>query len=126
MSYLLLQICILLSPLLGDLLLAELSCLALQHGHPLFMCEVHLRTHGNQAASDVIVVLSQQINRKHHIVDVVEHERMLVRVLLLLRQERDWMIAPMTERIEVMGSVVAVVVAVSVALSIVSLKISLI
>jgi hypothetical protein len=40
-----------------------------------------------------------------------------VRILFLLREEGDGVLAPMAERVEVMGSMVAVVVAVAVALS---------
>lgn len=42
---------------------------------------------------------------------------MLVRVLLLLREESDRVITPVTEGIEVVRGVVAVIVAVAVALS---------
>lgn len=89
------------SPFLGDFLFAELPGLALQHGHSLFVTEFHLLAYGDQASSDVVVVLAQKIDGEHHVVDVVEHERMLVGVLLLLRQECDWVITPMSQRIEV-------------------------
>jgi hypothetical protein len=101
---------------LGNLLLAELPGLAPQHLDTLFVCELHLVTHRHQTAGDVIVILPQQVDGKHHVVDVVEHEGMLIGVLLLLRQERHRMVAPMTKRVEVVRGVVTIVVAVAVAL----------
>jgi hypothetical protein len=75
----------LLAPLLCDLPFRELSCLALEHGYPLIMSKLHLSTHRHQAACDVIVVLPQQVDGQHHVIDVVEHKRVLIGVLLLLR-----------------------------------------
>lgn len=63
------------------------------------MCELHLATDGHQATGDVVIVLPQQVNGEHHVVDVVKHECMLIRVLLLLGQECNWMIAPMSKGI---------------------------
>jgi hypothetical protein len=81
----LLQLGILLSPLCRNFLLAELPRLALQHRHALFVRELHLVAHRHQAAGDVVVVLTQQVDGEEHVVDVVEHEGVLVGVLLLLR-----------------------------------------
>jgi hypothetical protein len=112
----LLQLGKLLSPLLGDFLLAELPCLAPQHLDSLLVCELHLVTHRHQAAGNVVVILPQQVDGKHHVVDVIEYEGILIGVLLLLRQERHRMVAPMTKRVEVVRGVVTIVVAVAVAL----------
>lgn len=64
----------------------------------------------------MLVVLAQQRDGQHEVVDVVEDERVLVRILLLLRQEGDGVVAPMPQRVEMVRGVVAVVVAVAVAL----------
>lgn len=113
----LLKLRILLAPLLSNLLLAELSCLALQHLDLLFERELHLVTHWYQAACKVLVVFAQQRDSEHEVVDVVEHECMLISVLLLLREEGDRVITPMAKRVEVVGRVVSIIVAVTVALS---------
>jgi len=112
----LLQLCILFSPLLRNLLFGELSCLTLQHRYPLVHGQCHLVTHWHEAFRQVLIILLQQIDGEKHVVDVVEHERMLVGVLLLLRQKRHGVFTPVTERIQVVRGVVAIVVAVSVAL----------
>jgi hypothetical protein len=65
----------------------------------------------------VLVVLSQQVDCQEEVVDVVKHDCLFVRVLLLLRKECNRVLAPVAERVEVMRGVVAIVVAVSIALS---------
>jgi len=112
----LLQLRILLPPLLRDLLLCEPPGLPLQHLHALLHRHLHLLAHRNQATRQVLVVLAQQCDGQHEVVDVVEDQRVLIRVLLLLRQERDGMVTPVAERIEVMRGVIPVVVAVAIAL----------
>jgi hypothetical protein len=64
----------------------------------------------------MFVVLSQQIDGEKEVVDIVKHNCVFVRVLLLLRKERNWVLAPVTERVEVMRGMVAIIVTVSVAL----------
>jgi hypothetical protein len=64
----------------------------------------------------MLIVLSEQVDRKKEVIDVIENDCVLVGVLLLLRKERNWMFTPVTERIEVMRCVIAIVVTVAVAL----------
>jgi hypothetical protein len=64
----------------------------------------------------MFVVLSQQIDGEKEVVDVVKYNCVFVRVLLLLRKERNWVLAPVTERVEVMRGMVTIIVTVSVAL----------
>ena len=64
----------------------------------------------------MLVILAQQGDSQHEVVDVIEHECMFVGVLRLLREEGDGVVAPVAERVEVMRGVVAVVVAVAVTL----------
>lgn len=71
---------------------------------------------GYQALGDVLVVLSQEVDREEEVVDVVEYDCVFVGVLLFLREEGDGVIAPVAERVEMMRGVVAIIVAVSVAL----------
>lgn len=68
----------------------------------------------------MLIVLLQQVNGEKHVVDVVEDEGMLIRVLPFLRQERNGVITPVTKRIKVVRCVVAVIVAVPVALLMIS------
>jgi hypothetical protein len=112
----LLQLRILLSPLLSNLFFAEFPRLALQHLDFLFERELHLVTHWYQTSGKMLVVLAQQRDSEHEVVDVVEHKCMLIGVLLLLREESDRMITPMAKRVEVVGCMVPIVVAVTVAL----------
>jgi hypothetical protein len=81
----LLQLSKLLSPLLCDLFFGELPCFTLEHSYSFIMSELHLSTHRHQAPCDVIVVLPQQVDGQHHVVDVIEHKRVLIGVLLFLR-----------------------------------------
>lgn len=64
----------------------------------------------------MLVILAQQRYGQHEIVDIVEHKSMLIGVLLLLCKERNRVVAPVTEGVEVVRGVVAVVVAVPIAL----------
>jgi hypothetical protein len=64
----------------------------------------------------VLVVLAEQCDGEHEIVDVIEHKCMFIGVLLFLRKEGNGVITPMTKRVEVVRCVVAIVVAVTVAL----------
>lgn len=111
---------ILLPPLLSNLLLTEPPRLAPQHLHPLLQRHVHLFPYGHQRLSQALVVLGQDGEGDHEVVDVVEDEGMLVGVLLLLLKEGGGVVAPVAERVEVMRGVVAVVVTVAVALGRVS------
>lgn len=70
----------------------------------------------DQALGDVLVVLSQEVDCKEEVVDVVEDDCVFVGILLFLREEGDGVIAPVAERVEVVRGVVAIIVAVSVAL----------
>jgi hypothetical protein len=64
----------------------------------------------------VKIVLLHQLDRDHEIIDVVENQRLFRGVHLLLSQERNGVVAPVTQGIQMVRCVVAVVVAVSVAL----------
>lgn len=64
----------------------------------------------------MLVILAQQRYGQHEIVDIIEHKSMLIGVLLLLCKERNRVVAPVTEGVEVVRGVVAVVVAVPIAL----------
>ena len=113
----LLQLSILLAPFLCDLLFGKLPCLALQHLNLLVKRKLHLIAHGYKTFGDMLVVLSQQIDRQEEVVDVVKDDCLFIGVLLLLRKEGNRVLAPMAERVKVMRGVVAIVVTVSVALS---------
>jgi hypothetical protein len=115
-----LQPCILLSPFLCNLLLGELLCLTLQHFHLLLVRKLHLVAHGHQTTREMIIILPQQVDGEEHVVDVVEHEGVLIRVLLLLREKRHWVVSPVTKWVKMVRGVIAVIVAVSVALFVVS------
>jgi hypothetical protein len=68
----------------------------------------------------MVIILPQQVDGEKHVVDIVEDESVLIRVLLLLRKKRHWVVSPMTKWVEMVRCVIAVIVAVSVALFLVS------
>jgi hypothetical protein len=70
----------------------------------------------------MVVVLPQQVDGEHHVVDIIKHKSMLVRVLFLLGQERYGVVAPMAKWVKMVRGVVAVVVTVTVALLNVSVR----
>jgi hypothetical protein len=65
----------------------------------------------------VLVVLHQEPNGDHEIVDVVEDQCPLLGIRLLLVEEGLRMVTPVAERVEVMGGMVPIVKAVTVTLS---------
>lgn len=62
------------------------------------------------------IVLSQEVYREKEVINVVEHYRVFVGVLLLLGKERDRVLAPMAKRVEMVRGMITIVVAVSVTL----------
>jgi hypothetical protein len=81
----LLQFGILLPPFLSNLLLGKPPRLALQHLYLLFERELHLVAHRDQTLRNVLVVLPEQVDREKEVIDVVEDNRVFVRILLFLR-----------------------------------------
>lgn len=63
------------------------------------------------------IIFPQQVHGKHDIVDIAKNKSMLFSVAILLFQEGDGMIAPVSSRIEMVGGMVAVVIAEAVALN---------
>lgn len=84
------------------------------------MRELHLRTHWDQTASQMIVIFPEQIDGQEHVIDVVEYQSMLIGILLLLREKCYRVLTPMAEGVEMVRGVVAIIVAVAVALLLVS------
>jgi len=70
----------------------------------------------DHAAGEVVVVLHHEPHGDLEVVDVVEHQSLLGRIGILGLEERERVLAPVTERVEVVRCVVAVVVAEPVAL----------
>ena len=64
----------------------------------------------------VEIVLSKKPERHHKPVNIVEDERVSLTVCILRSNEVDWLFAPMTEWVQMVSSVVAVVEAHPVAL----------
>lgn len=80
------------------------------------MSHVDLISNGHQTLRQMIVILPQERDRDHDIVDVAEHKRLLRRVLLLRFEEGGWVFTPVPQRVQVMRGMVAVVETVAVAL----------
>lgn len=85
------------------------------------MRHADLVAHRHQTPRQVVVVLAHQSHRDHDVVDVAEHEGMLGCIPVLLPQEGEGVVAPVTARVQVVRGVVAVIVAEAVALFIVSM-----
>jgi hypothetical protein len=64
----------------------------------------------------MLVVVLQQFDRDHNVVNISENESSLLGILVLLLDKRYWMFAPVSSGIEMMRRVVAVIEAVPVAL----------
>lgn len=99
-----------------NILLGELPRVLTEHIGALLHGHVHLVTQRHQALSQVHVVLLQALDGDHVEVEAVEDEGLLASVRLLLLDERHWVLAPMSQGVEMVGSVVAVIEAVPVAL----------
>lgn len=95
--------------------------MSLQHGNSLVHGECNLVSDRDQAFGQSLVVLHQQSNGQHEIINVVEDNGVLVCVCLLRLVERNWVLTPVSKRVEVMRGVVTIVVAEAVALLVVSI-----
>ena len=104
------------SKLHPNLLLTERLRLRPQHRRDLLMAHPNLITHRHQTLRQCSVILRQQSDRDHQVVDVVEHQCPSFAVRFLRLQEMHGLIAPVTARVQVVCSVIAVVEAVTVAL----------
>ncbi|TKW51113.1 hypothetical protein CTA1_12224 [Colletotrichum tanaceti] len=87
--------------LVPDLGVAELPGVPPQHRRPLLDGHPDLLAHRHETPRQVHVVLAQQPDRHHEVVNVVEDERLLADVRLLLLEERRGMVAPVPARVEV-------------------------
>lgn len=90
--------------------------MALEHGDPLLNCHVYLVAYRNKAFRQMVVVAHHEPDRDHEVVDVVEDERMLAAIDLLTLEEMNGMISPVSQGVEVVRGVIAVVVTVPIAL----------
>lgn len=99
-----------------DFLLREPTGLCPQHRRDLIQVHSDLVAHWNKTLGKIPVVFLQQLHGHHDVVDITEDQRVFPGVGVLLLDESDWMLSPMTPGVEVMGGVVSVVVTISIAL----------
>ena len=99
-----------------DLLLTKPSRLPPQHLRNLTFLHTNLVPDRHQTLSQLHVILPQQRNRHHDVVDIVENERAVGGVLGFGFREGKGVVAPVPARVEVVRGVVAVVEAVAVGL----------
>lgn len=85
--------------LLLDLFLAEPPRVPLQHGSTLLQRHVDLVADGDEALGEVLVVTHHEPDGDHEIVDVVEDERVLSAVGLLVLEKVHGMLPPVPERV---------------------------
>ena len=91
--------------------------MSLQHGDPLVHGHGDLvGAYRHEAAREALVVLHQEADGDHEVVDVVEDQGALLGVGVLLLEEGLGVVAPVAEGVEVVRGVVPVVEAVAVAL----------
>lgn len=81
------------------------------HGHP----DLPLPD-GDQALREVRIVLGDELERHHEVVDVVEHQGLVAGIGMLPLEKGHGVLAPVPQRVEVVGRVVTVVEAVTIAL----------
>lgn len=88
-----------------------------QHVRQLLLGHPQLLPYRHQTPRQFHIVFSQQRDRHHQVVNVVEDEGRASGVLRLGLEESAWVIAPMAQRIQVVRGMVAVIEAVAVALT---------
>lgn len=102
---------------LSNLVLGEPLCLRSQQVGNLRLAHTNLVPNGHKACSEVHVVLAQQRDGHHNVVDILEHKRVAIAVLRFGLDEGERVVTPMAAWVEVVGRVVAIVDAVAVGLS---------
>lgn len=84
---------------------------------PLFERHVHLElANRHHALGQRHVILHDQPDSNHNVIDVMENQRIVGRVGFLALEEGHGVFAPVTQGVEVVRSMVAVIVAVAVGL----------
>ena len=91
-----LQVRILLSPFRRNLLLRKPPSFGFQHLGSLLQGHIHLSAHGSQAPRQMKVVFGKDAICDHQVIDVVKHQRMLVRILPFLGEKGNGMVTPMS------------------------------
>lgn len=92
----------LLLELLPNVFFGELARQTLQKLNTLLHGEICLSAKRNQTLGKVLIVFHHQPIGDHQKVNIVEQDCSLLSVRLPLLQERNWVITPMPERVEVM------------------------
>jgi hypothetical protein len=73
-----------------------------QHIRDFSLAHTDLATNWNKTASQIHIVLLQELDRHHEIVDIIEHKRPSDPICLLRLQEMKWMVSPVPPWIQVM------------------------
>lgn len=100
----------------------ELSRPTTQHLHSLLHGPVSLITDGDHTFSQELVVLPKQVHSNENVIDISEDQSIFLSIEVLLLKESDRVISPVTTRVQVVRSVVAVIERESVTLIFVSLS----
>ena len=104
----------------ANVIFSEPPGLGPQHARDLSLAHANLIANWNQTASKIHIVLLQELDRHHEIVDIVENKRTSSSIRFFRFDEMKGMVAPVPSWIQVMRRVVAIVEAEAVALCIVS------
>jgi hypothetical protein len=64
----------------------------------------------HKTSSEMHVIFLQQLDRNHDVINVVKNKCMLIRVPVLLLDEGNWVLSPMSAGIEVVGGMVSIIV----------------
>jgi hypothetical protein len=99
-----------------DVVIREPPRLAPQHFHPFPMVHLNLVSNRHQTRCQIIVVFPHQPIRELHVVDITEYERVFGRVEVFGFKKCGGVITPVTERVEMVRGVVAIVETIAVAL----------
>lgn len=87
----------------------ESFCPGLQHLCSLFKSHINLLAHWKQTLGEIHVIFLEKLDGNKDEINIVETQSSLFSVLFLLLEEGQWMISPMSTRIQVVRCMVTVV-----------------
>ena len=100
-----------------NLLFREFLGLLPQHVGQLFLTHANLLSNWHDAVCEVIVVFSQQAIGYHEVVYVLKDKGVARRIGCFGGKKGTWMVAPVPERVKVVGGMPTVIKTVSIALN---------
>lgn len=94
---------------LDDVLVCESFRFRLEHVRDLPLTHAYLIPYGYKARGKVHIVLPQQGDSHHDVINIMKYKSAASRILCLRFDKRNWMISPMPTRIEMVGRMIAII-----------------